>query len=198
MLSIVFAWLASIAALLLMSVDAPLAAGVTFFVLAHLAFAFDCLDGRLARLTGKASPAGAGVDALADVLAWAGVAALVSTQVVGVPHDELVTGLAVLGLVAKAAAPLWTVADRLAVTLGGSEATGELGDESSAVKRLLMLVKHLSDHALVLTLIAAALAVDEAWAWITLAVVLAGVGLVVNAIALAALVRLDLRGRVDA
>jgi phosphatidylglycerophosphate synthase len=44
-----------------------LAIGLTALVLWHVAYAMDCADGQLARVTGQASPAGARIDVLCDV-----------------------------------------------------------------------------------------------------------------------------------
>lgn len=48
----------------------------------QLAYAFDCADGQLARVTGRASPAGARLDILCDVAAQIGLVAALSTVAV--------------------------------------------------------------------------------------------------------------------
>lgn len=49
----------------------------------QLAYAFDCADGQLARVTGRASPAGGRLDILCDIAVQVGLVAALSTVAVG-------------------------------------------------------------------------------------------------------------------
>ncbi|MFY1635159.1 CDP-alcohol phosphatidyltransferase family protein [Solwaraspora sp. WMMB335] len=60
----------------------------------QLAYALDCADGQLARVTGQASPAGARVDVLCDVAA----------------QIALVTALSAVALAQRPATPIWLIA----------------------------------------------------------------------------------------
>lgn len=58
---------------------APLAVGLAALVLWQVAYALDCADGQLARVTGQASPAGKRLDILCDVALQIGLTAAVAT-----------------------------------------------------------------------------------------------------------------------
>ncbi len=57
--------------------DLHVAVGLAALVLWHLAYSLDCADGQLARVTGRASPAGARLDILCDVAAQSALVAAV-------------------------------------------------------------------------------------------------------------------------
>ena len=58
------------------------AVGLLALVAWQVAYAFDCADGQLARVTGKASPTGARLDILCDVAAQIGLVAALSAMAV--------------------------------------------------------------------------------------------------------------------
>jgi phosphatidylglycerophosphate synthase len=57
----------------------PVVAGAVALVLWQVAYALDCADGQLARVTGRASPAGKRLDILCDVALQIGLVAAVAT-----------------------------------------------------------------------------------------------------------------------
>jgi phosphatidylglycerophosphate synthase len=61
---------------------APIIVGLCALVLWHIAYAFDCADGQLARVTGRASAAGARVDILCDVAVQIALVSAVSSVAV--------------------------------------------------------------------------------------------------------------------
>lgn len=113
----------------------------------QLAYSLDCSDGQLARVTGKASPAGARVDVLCDV----------ASQI------ALVAAVATVALAYAPATPAWLVAafaaswmvNLVTSVLQQGSAAASLVSSSSPVARVIKLVR---DYGAVVTAIGLVLA----------------------------------------
>ncbi len=133
--------------------------GLVALVLWQLAYSFDCADGQLARVTGRASPAGARVDVLSDVaLQISLVAAVASVAVAHAPKTPV-------WLVA-AFAGTWMVNLVTSILQQGS-AAGSLVTSASWPVRVLKLVR---DYGAVVTVVGLVLAFAPQWTvWLLVA-----------------------------
>lgn len=133
--------------------DVPaLAVGLVALVAWHVAYALDCADGQLARVTGQSSPAGARVDVLADVAIQISLVAAVSTVAVTYRPDTPVWLVA-------AFAGTWMVNLVTSVLQQGSSAQSLVTSGSPVVR----LVKLIRDYGAVLTVLGLAIAVVPRW-----------------------------------
>lgn len=114
--------------------------GAVALLLWHLAYALDCADGQLARVTGRTSPSGARVDILCDV----------AVQI------SLVTAVAAVGVGYRPGTPTWLVAVFAgtwmvnlvtSVMASGTAAASLVGSTSLPVR----LVKLTRDYAAMVT-----------------------------------------------
>jgi phosphatidylglycerophosphate synthase len=154
----------------------PLAMGFGALALWHLAYALDCADGQLARLTARASPTGARVDILCDV----------ATQI------SLVAAVATVNRVYNPATPDWLVAAFAgtwmvnlvtSVLQQGSAAASLITSDSTVVR----LVKLLRDYGAVVTVIGLTLAFAPQWTvWLMVGFVAVNGGFLLASIAAAA------------
>lgn len=118
----------------------------------QLAYSFDCADGQLARVTGRASAAGARLDVLCDV----------AVQI------AVVTAIAVTATAHAPGTPSWLVAvfagtwmvNLVTSVLAAGPAAGSLLASGSTVVRVVKLVR---DYGAVLTACGAVLIVRPAW-----------------------------------
>jgi phosphatidylglycerophosphate synthase len=133
--------------------------GLVALVLWQLAYSFDCADGQLARVTGKASPAGGRVDVLSDVALQIALVAVVAT----------------VGHAYRPGTPTWLVAafaGAWMVNLVTSElqkggSAQSLVTSGSPVVRLVKLVR---DYGAVVTVIALVIAFVPQWTvWLMVA-----------------------------
>jgi phosphatidylglycerophosphate synthase len=131
--------------------SAPLV-GLAALVLWHLAYALDCADGQLARVTGKASPAGKRVDILADAALQIALVAAVAT--VARAHTP---GLPVW--LATSFAGTWMV-NLVTSGLQQGDSAASLVTSSSPVVRVVKLVR---DYGAVVTVIGLVLAFAPGW-----------------------------------
>src|SRR5439155_18468805 len=154
---------------------APLV-GLGALVLWHLAYSLDCADGQLARVTGKASPAGARVDVLADV----------ALQI------ALVAAVATVAVQYRPATPAWLVAvfagtwlvNLVTSVLQQGSAAGSLVRGSSPPVRVVKLVR---DYGAVVTAVALVLAFVPQWTvWLMVAFAAVNGGFLLASIAAAA------------
>ncbi|GAB3795349.1 hypothetical protein GCM10027605_01150 [Micromonospora zhanjiangensis] len=142
----------------------------------QLAYALDCADGQLARVTGQGSPAGARVDVLCDVAAQiALVAALSATAVAqrpGIP-SWLVAGFA----------GTWMVNLVTSVMQAGPNAASMVPSTSLPVR----LVKLIRDYGAVIFLAGLVLTVTPAWTiWLVAAFTVINGGFLLASIAFSA------------
>ena len=118
----------------------------------QLAYALDCADGQLARVTGQSSPAGARVDVLCDVAAQvalvSALAAVAEAQVPDTPAWLL-----------AAFAGTWMVNLVTSVMQSGPAAASMVTSRSLPVR----VVKLVRDYGAVITLAAVVLAVAPQW-----------------------------------
>jgi phosphatidylglycerophosphate synthase len=136
----------------------------------QVAYALDCADGQLARVTGQASPAGARVDVLCDVAAQIGlVSALAATAAAQVPDTP--------AWLLAAFAGTWMVNLVTSVLQNGAQAASMVTSTALPV-RVLKLVR---DYGAVVALAGVVLTVAPQWT-----VWLVGVFTLVNAAFLAA------------
>jgi phosphatidylglycerophosphate synthase len=135
--------------------DGSLAAwvvGLVALVAWQVAYALDCADGQLARVTGQASPAGARLDVLCDVAG----------------HIGLVTAVASVALAYRPATPVWLAAAFVgtwmvnlvtSVMQWGPQAASMVPSRSPVVR----VVKLSRDPGAVLLLVGAVLTVVPQW-----------------------------------
>jgi phosphatidylglycerophosphate synthase len=133
--------------------------GLVALVLWQIAYALDCADGQLARVTGTGSPAGARVDILCDVALQVALVAAVSS--VAVEYDP--------------APPAWLIAtfagtwmvNLVTSVLQQGESAASLVTSSSLPVRLIKLIR---DYGAVVTVIALVLAFVPQWTvWLMVA-----------------------------
>ena len=118
----------------------------------QLAYALDCSDGQLARVTGQTSPAGARIDVLCDVAAQiALVAALAATAEAQVPETP--------AWLLAAFAGTWMVNLVTSVMQSGPQATSMVTSTSLPVR----LVKLVRDYGAVIFLAGVVLTVAPQW-----------------------------------
>jgi phosphatidylglycerophosphate synthase len=118
----------------------------------QLAYALDCSDGQLARVTGQTSPAGARIDVLCDVAAQiALVAALAATAEAQVPETP--------AWLLAAFAGTWMVNLITSVMQSGPQATSMVTSSSLPVR----LVKLVRDYGAVILLAGLVLTVAPQW-----------------------------------
>jgi phosphatidylglycerophosphate synthase len=162
-------------ALLAGRAPAPLV-GLGALVLWHLAYSLDCADGQLARVTGKASPAGARVDVLCDValqIALVAAVATAATRYRPVPPAWLVAVFA----------GTWMVNLVTSVLHQGSAAASLVRGGSPVVR----LVKLVRDYGAVVTAVALVLAFVPQWTiWLMVAFAVVNGGFLLASIAASA------------
>jgi phosphatidylglycerophosphate synthase len=142
----------------------------------QLAYAFDCADGQLARVTGRTSPAGARLDVLCDVAA----------------QIALVTALAATVVAQRPATPAWLVAAFAgtwmvnlvtSVLQSGPQAASMVPSRSLPVR----VVKLVRDYGAVVALAGVVLAVAPQWTiWLVVAFTVVNGGFLLASIAFAA------------
>ena len=163
--------------------DLHLAVGLGALVLWHLAYALDCADGQLARVTGRTGPAGKRIDILCDVaIQIALVAAVVA--VAAAYTDDLPAWLG------AAFAGAWMVNLVTSVLQQDSSAHSLIASTSPAVR----VVKLVRDYGAVVTVLGLTLAFVPQWTvWLLVAfTVVNGVFLLIS---IAATARASLRGQ---
>jgi phosphatidylglycerophosphate synthase len=150
--------------------------GVAALLLWHLAYALDCADGQLARVTGRASPAGGRVDVLCDVALQISLVAAVAT----VAH-EYTPGTPAWLLAAFAGS--WMTNLVTSVLQQGS-AAASLVTGSSPLVRVVKLVR---DYGAVVTVVGLVLAIVPQWTvWLLVAFLVVNGGFLLASIAAAA------------
>jgi phosphatidylglycerophosphate synthase len=149
------------AAALVMFLHRPATAlpvGLAALLLWHLAYALDCADGQLARVTGQTSPAGARVDVLCDVALQIALVAAVST--VAGRYDPVPPALI------AAFAGTWLV-NLITSILQQGAAAASLVSSGSPVVRLVKLIR---DYGAVVTVVALTLTFIPEWTvWLMVA-----------------------------
>jgi phosphatidylglycerophosphate synthase len=157
--------------------DAPAwAVGVAALVGWQLAYAFDCADGQLARVTGRTSAAGARLDVLCDVAA----------------QIALVTALAATAVAQRPSTPAWLVAAFAgtwmvnlvtSVLQSGPQAASMMPSRSLPVR----IVKLVRDYGAVVAMAGLVLAVAPEWTiWLIVAFTVVNGGFLLASIAFAA------------
>ncbi len=135
-----------------------LAVGLAALVTWHLAYALDCADGQLARVTGASSPAGARVDVLCDVASQILLLVAVSTVAGAYRH-------APAALIAAFAGSWMVNLVTSVLQQGGSAAS--LVSSGSPVVRLVKLVR---DYGAMITVLALVIAFVPSWMiWVMVA-----------------------------
>ncbi|GAB2951494.1 hypothetical protein GCM10027280_44870 [Micromonospora polyrhachis] len=142
----------------------------------QVAYALDCADGQLARVTGRGSPAGARVDVLCDVAA----------------QIALVTALGTVAVAQTPSTPVWLVAAFAgtwmvnlvtSVMQAGPNAASMVTSTSLPVR----LVKLLRDYGAVITLAGLLLTLVPAWTvWLIVAFTIVNGGFLLASIAFSA------------
>jgi len=132
-------------------VSAP-AVGLGALVLWHIAYSLDCADGQLARVTGRAGPAGQRVDILSDVALQIGLVAAV-TSVAHAFSPRLPAWLMALF------AGTWMVNLITSVLAQGSASGSLITSRSMAVR----LVKLIRDYGAMVTVVGLVLAFVPGW-----------------------------------
>lgn len=155
--------------------------GFTALVLWHVAYALDCADGQLARVTGTASPAGRRVDILCDLALQVALVASVATVAAG--HEP-----APAPWLVAAFAGTWVV-NLVTSVLQQGEAAASLLAGSSPVIRTVKLVR---DYGFVVTVVGVVLAFVPQWT-VWLIVSFTGVNGLFLAASIAAAARASLR-----
>jgi phosphatidylglycerophosphate synthase len=118
----------------------------------QLAYAFDCADGQLARVTGQSSPAGGRLDVLCDVAVQiALVSALAATAEAQVPDTP--------AWLLAAFAGTWMVNLVTSVMQGGDQAASMVSSRSLPVR----IVKLVRDYGAVIALAGVVLTVAPQW-----------------------------------
>lgn len=157
--------------------DVPaLPVGLLALLAWHLAYSLDCSDGQLARVTGKASPAGGRVDVLADVAQQISLVTAVSTVAVAYQPD----------------APIWVVAgfvgtwmvNLVTSVLQQGAGASSLVTSSSLPIRVIKLIR---DYGAVVTFVGLVLAIVPQWTiWVMGAFIVVNGGFLLASIAAAA------------
>jgi phosphatidylglycerophosphate synthase len=133
--------------------------GLVALVLWHIAYALDCADGQLARVTGTGSPAGARVDVLCDVALQIALVAAVAS--VAAQHDPTPPAWLV-----AAFAGAWMV-NLVTSILQQGDSAGSLVTSGSLVVRLIKLIR---DYGAVVTVIGLTIAFVPQWTvWVMVA-----------------------------
>ncbi|MFC7529096.1 CDP-alcohol phosphatidyltransferase family protein [Actinoplanes sp. GCM10030250] len=148
----------------------------------QLAYAFDCSDGQLARVTGQSSPAGARLDVLCDVAVQSSlVAALAATAKAQEPDTP--------AWLLAAFAATWMVNLVTSVMQGGDQAASMVTSQSLPIRA----VKLIRDYGAVITLAGVVLTVAPQWTvWFVALFTLVNGGFLAASIAFAG--RAALRG----
>jgi phosphatidylglycerophosphate synthase len=155
------------------TVAAPLV-GVVALVLWQVAYALDCADGQLARVTGQASPAGGRLDILCDVALQISLVAAVST--VADAYTNLPTWLVAVF------SGTWMV-NLVTSALQQTAAAASLVTSGSTAVRLVKLVR---DYGAVVTVIGVTVAAVPQWsAWLMVFFVIVNGGFLLASIAAA-------------
>jgi phosphatidylglycerophosphate synthase len=118
----------------------------------QLAYALDCADGQLARVTDRTSPAGARVDVLCDVAVQIAVVAALSATAVGQQPDTPTWLVAVF-------AGTWMVNLVTSVLQSGSQAASMVTSRSLPVR----LIKLIRDYGAVVALAGLVLTLAPQW-----------------------------------
>jgi phosphatidylglycerophosphate synthase len=149
------------------------AVGLLALVGWQVAYAFDCADGQLARVTGRTSPAGARLDILCDVAAQiALVTALAATAEAQRPETP--------AWLLAAFAGTWMVNLVTSVLQSGPQAASMVTSRSLPVR----LVKLIRDYGAVIALAGLVLTVAPAWTvWLIAAFTLVNGGFLLASIA---------------
>ncbi|SDY16686.1 Phosphatidylglycerophosphate synthase [Micromonospora pattaloongensis] len=152
------------------------AIGLVALVGWQLAYALDCADGQLARVTGRTSPSGARVDVLCDVAA----------------QITLVTALSTVAVAQRPSTPVWLVAAFAgtwmvnlvtSVMQSGPNAASMVPSTSLPVR----LVKLIRDYGAVITLAGVVLTLAPDWTtWLVAAFTLVNGGFLLASIAFTA------------
>jgi phosphatidylglycerophosphate synthase len=158
--------------------------GLVALLLWQVAYALDCADGQLARVTHRTSPAGARVDVLSDVAAQ--ILLLGSLAVLANAYHRVPVALA------AGFAGTWMVNMVTSVLAQGSSAQSLMTSESLVVR----LIKLIRDYGALITVIALVIAFVPAWTIWLLAVLTAVNGLFLVA-SIAAAARAALRPRTE-
>jgi len=133
--------------------------GLVALVLWHVAYALDCADGQLARVTGTGSAAGARVDVLCDVALQVALVAAVSA--VAVTHDPAPPAWLI-----AAFAGTWMVNLVTSILQQGTAAASLVTGSSLPVR----LIKLIRDYGAVVTVIGLVLAFVPQWTiWLMVA-----------------------------
>lgn len=142
----------------------------------QFAYSLDCADGQLARVTGRASPAGGRVDVLADVAQQISLIAAVAS--VAVAYQPGVPTWLVAGFAGS-----WMVNLVTSVLQQGAAASSLVSSRSLPVR----LVKLIRDYGAVVTVLGLALAAIPQWTvWIMVGFTLVNGGFLLVSIAAAA------------
>jgi phosphatidylglycerophosphate synthase len=143
--------------------DIHLALGLGALLLWHLAYSLDCADGQLARVTGRASPAGARLDILCDVAAQTALVGAIVSATVAVAADG--SGWAPPPWLYAVFAATWMVNLVTSVLQQGGSAHSLVASRSMLVR----VVKLSRDFGAVLTVVGLTLAlVPQLLAWLVL------------------------------
>ncbi len=135
-----------------------LVVGLAALILWHLAYALDCADGQLARVTGRTSPAGKRIDILCDVAIQ--IALVASVVAVASSYVHLPTWLGALF------AGTWMV-NLVTSVLQQDETAHSLVTSTSPVVQVVKLVR---DYGAVVTVIGLTLAFAPQWmVWVLVA-----------------------------
>jgi hypothetical protein len=193
-MSVAFAWTSALAASVLIVRGSDLSAALVGGVGWEVSAICDCLDGRIARNTRTASPAGAGVDAVADVFSFAAICA---TGLVGCLYElsrsststVFVLVLTSIGFVLRAAGPAWTVADQF--HLAGRISDAPAPTPISHRRLGIVILGQVGDYGMVRVLTAVAIGVGSAKLWLGVASFTAVSSLLVAVAALLHLGRAD-------
>jgi phosphatidylglycerophosphate synthase len=147
--------------------------GLAALVLWHLAYALDCADGQLARVTGRTSPAGKRIDVLCDVaLQIALVAAVVAVAAVYSPRPPSWLGALFAGS--------WMI-NLVTSVLQQDSTAHSLVTSSSPIVRIVKLVR---DYGAVVTVIGLVLAFVPQWTvWLMVAFTVVNGGFLLASIA---------------
>jgi phosphatidylglycerophosphate synthase len=139
--------------------DLHVVVGLAALVLWHLAYALDCADGQLARVTGQASPAGKRIDILCDVAMQ--IALVAAVVAVANAYGHLPAWLGPLF------AGTWMVNLVTSVMQQDAGTAASLVTSTSPVVRLVKLVR---DYGAVVTVIGLVLAFVPQWTvWVLVA-----------------------------
>ena len=150
--------------------------GLVALVLWQVAYALDCSDGQLARVTGKGSPAGARVDVLCDVALQVALVAAVSS--VAVTYDPAPPAWLI-----AAFAGTWMVNLVTSILQQGQSAASLVTGRSLPVR----LIKLIRDYGAVVTVVGLVLAFVPQWTiWLMVAFTVVNGGFLLASIAASA------------